>query len=186
MNNKISEQELYILSFYRASELAGGLLFGKIAFHTEIDELRIPLTRHAAEEVEHGWLWTKAIMDLGLVPLKVTETYQSEYGKEFGMPTSLLEILCLTQVLEKRVVQHFAEHLKKPNLHPVIAKTLHDMVEDETYHLDWIKKKLDAHSEKNGHEEVDLLMKRLHEVDEIVYNRIMENQKIKGYIKQHD
>ncbi len=181
--NNISEQELYILSFYRASELAGGLLFGKIAFHTDIDELRIPLTRHAAEEVEHGWYWTKAIKDLGLIPMKVTQTYQTEYGKEFGMPTSLLEVLCLTQVLEKRVVDHFNVHLNRPDTHPIIADTLKKMLDDESHHLSWIKVRLDKYSAEHGSEEVDNLMKRLHDIDDKVYNRLKTDERFKGFIE---
>jgi demethoxyubiquinone hydroxylase (CLK1/Coq7/Cat5 family) len=182
-NNNISEQELYILSFYRASELAGGLLFGKIAFHTDIDELRIPLTRHAAEEVEHGWYWTKTIKDLGLIPIKVTRTYQTEYGKEFGMPTSLLEILCLTQVLEKRVVDHFTIHLNRPNTHPIIAETLQGMLDDESHHLNWIKVRLDKYSEEHGPKEVDTLMKHLHEIDDKVYKIFKTDERFSGFLK---
>ena len=99
----ISNEELYILSYYRAGELAGSILFGRLAFHTEVDSLRSPLTHHCLEEAEHAWVWTKAIKDLGGTPIKVTHTYQTEYGRAFGMPKNILEVLCLTQVLEKRV-----------------------------------------------------------------------------------
>ena len=177
MQTPITDQELFVLSFYRASELAGGLLLGKVAFHTDIDELRSPLTRHAAEEVEHGWLWTKAIREMGLIPLKVTHTYQTEYGREFGMPTTMLEILCLTQVLEKRVLTHFDTHLKKTGLHPVVAATLKTMIADESGHLDWIKVKLDAYSADGHTAEVEALMKRLLDIDKIAYDRLCADER---------
>src|SRR3989338_9989623 len=100
----VSKEELYILSYYRAGELAGAVLFGRMAIVTDIDEIRILITKHCLEEAKHGWIWTKTIQDLGHIPLKVTNVYQTEYGKEFGMPKNTLEILCLTQVLEKRVL----------------------------------------------------------------------------------
>ena len=46
----ISRDELEVLSFYRASELAGSVLFGRLALQTTIDELRGPLTRHCLED----------------------------------------------------------------------------------------------------------------------------------------
>ncbi len=181
MEQQIGDQELFILSFYRASELAGGLLLGKIAFHTDIDELRSPLTRHAAEEVEHGWLWTKTIRELGLIPLKVTQTYQTEYGRAFGIPTSMIEILGLTQTLEKRVLSHFDFHLNKPNLHPTVKATLEKMIADETGHLSWIKVKLDAYANSGHADEVDALMKKLQEVDNTAYQRLCEDVRFKTF-----
>src|SRR3989344_7163057 len=120
----ISDQELFVLSYYRASELAGAMLFGRLAFHTSIDAYRVPLTEHSMEEAQHAWLWTKAIRDLGHTPLKVTHTYQTEYGKLFGMPQNILEIFCLTQVFEKRTLDQFTKHLNLPNTHPLIKKAL--------------------------------------------------------------
>lgn len=184
MEQQISNEELFILSFYRASELAGGLLLGKIAFHTDIDELRSPLTRHAAEEMEHGWLWTKAIRELGLTPLKVTHTYQTEYGREFGMPVQMIEILGLTEVLEKRVLSHFNLHLQKKNLHPVVKTTLQKMIDDEAGHLSWIKAKLDAHAADGHAQEVDELMKRLCAVDEAAYMRLCRDERFANFFNE--
>lgn len=169
----VSELELYILSYYRASELAGSVLFGRLALHTNIDGVRAQLTRHCFEEAEHAWLWTKAITELGSVPQKVTNTYQTEYGKEFGMPQNTLEIFCLTQVLEKRALGHFELHLARPNNHPVIARTLEKMIEDEKGHLSWIRKELDKHSARFGAEEVDSILARLEDIDRSVAKRLL-------------
>ena len=169
----ISSEEHYILSYYRASELAGSLLMGRMAFHTTIDELRAPLTHHCAEEAEHAWLWTKTIKDLGLTPLKVTTTYQTELGKEFGMPTSIIEVLCLTQVFEKTVLKHFAKHLQTPHTHERIKQTLKKMLDDEVGHIGWIRKKLDEYSKKNGAAEVDALMSRIEEIDIKIYQKLI-------------
>ena len=71
----ISAKEHYILSYYRAGELSGSLLMGRLAMHTTIDAIRIPLTRHCMEEAQHAWLWTQTIEKLGMRPLKVTDTF---------------------------------------------------------------------------------------------------------------
>lgn len=179
--SNISEQELYILSYYRACELAGAILFGKIALHSDIDEVRIPLTEHCLEEAEHAWRWTKAIHDLGYIPVKVSHAYQSEYGKEFGMPKNILEIFCLTQVFEKRTLEHFHMHLNMPNVHPMVKDALRKMIDDETGHVGWIRQELDKYSQENGKEEVDKVMKELEEIDERVYSRIITSSPFKEF-----
>ena len=169
----LSDTEHYILSYYRASELAGSILFGKIALHTNIDEIRVPLTAHCLEEAEHAWLWTQTIYHCDRVPLKVTQTYQTEYCKAFGMPKNTLEVLCLTQVLEKRVLSHFQKHLALPNTQPIIQKTLRKMIQDEQGHIGWIRKELDKYGRAQGTDEVERIMKELKAIDQRVYERIL-------------
>jgi len=93
---EISENELWLLSYYRASELAGGLLMGRLASETDDDDLRVRLTEHCAEETRHAWAWTECILKVGGTPKKVSETYQSRYHAAVGNPTNLLEVLALT------------------------------------------------------------------------------------------
>ncbi|MEK6968235.1 MAG: hypothetical protein AABX51_06395 [Nanoarchaeota archaeon] len=178
----ITKEDLYILSYYRASELAGALLFGKLAMITEIDDIRIPMTRHCAEEAEHAWLWTKAIKDLGEIPIKVTKTYQTHYGAAIGIPKNMLEIFCLTQILEKRVVKHFSMHLTMPKLNPVVKKVLIKMVDDEKYHLDWVKEKLDEYSEADK-KTLEKTMKKFIEVDKQTYKELSLREPFKTYFK---
>ncbi len=177
----ISKDELYVLSYYRAGELAGSVLFGRLALHTTIDSIRIPLTKHCLEEAEHAWLWTKTIEDLGCTPVRVTQTYQTEYGREFGMPKSMLQIFCLTQILERRVLMQFDRHLKRPDTHPLIVKTLQKMIEDETEHLGWIWRELKAHSRENGDGEVEETMRELKAIDKRVYDRLALGSPFKEY-----
>jgi len=179
----ISGQELYLLSFYRASELAGSLLFGKLAFHTTIDELRAPLTHHCLEEAEHAWLWTQTIQELGETPMKVTRTYQAEYGREFGMPQDTLELLCLTQVLEKRVLSHFEAHLRAPGTHPVIQRTLQKMLDDEIGHIGWVRKKLDTYAESGRAERLEDVMARLEEIDRRAYQRLVLDSEYRRFFE---
>ena len=170
---EISENDLWILSYYRESELAGGLVMGRLARETDDDDLRVHLTEHCAEEAHHAWLWTETILKVGGTPKRVAETYQTRYYAEIGMPASLLEILTLTQVFERRVIRHFRAHLKWPNVHPAVADTLHRMIEDEVGHLSWVKDRLDRYAAERGEAVVAETMRRFTEVDERVYEAAM-------------
>ena len=143
---EISENDLWILSYYRESELAGSLVMGRLARETDDDDLRVHLTEHCAEEAHHAWLWTETILKVGGTPKRVAETYQARYYVEIGTPTSLLEILALTQVFERRVIRHFRAHLKWANTHPLVAKTLQRMIDDEVGHINWVKDRLDRYA----------------------------------------
>ena len=177
----ISRDELYILSYYRASELAGALLFGKLAMHTTLDDVRIPMTQHCCEEAQHAWLWTDTIRRLGHTPLKITRTYQNEYSTQFGMPRNTLEVFCLTQVFERRTTRHFQRHLALPGVHPAVQETLQKMIADEVGHIGWIKRELDAYSAVHGPDEVDALIARLETIDERVYGRLLSESPYREY-----
>jgi len=170
---EISENDLWILSYYRESELAGGLIMGRLARETDDDDLRVHLTEHCAEETNHAWLWTQTILAVGGTPKRVAETYQTRYYAEIGMPTSLLEMLTLTQVFERRVVRHFRAHLKWPGTHPAVAETLRRMIADEVGHISWVKDRLDRYAAEKGEAIVADTMRRFTEVDERVYEAAM-------------
>lgn len=176
----LDQTELHVLSYYRACELAGSILFGRLAFQTQIDEIRIPMTQHCLEEAEHAWLWTQTIQDLGAVPTKVTQVYQTEFGKAYGMPGSMLEIFCLTQVFEKRTLEHFGRHLKLSNVRPEVAATLQKMIDDEAGHIGWIAKKLAEHEDQ---EAVAQIMETLRAIDEKIYVEIMSQEPYASYFK---
>ncbi len=171
---EISENELWLLSYYRESELAGGLLMGRLAQETDDDDLRVRLTQHCAEEAGHAWAWTQCILRVGGAPKKVSETYQSRYHAAVGNPTTLLEVLALTQVFERRVVRHFRAHISWPGTHPEIKRTLQQLIEEETGHIRWVKDRLDAYAAANGQAVVDEMMERYKRVDEEVYNGLKQ------------
>jgi acyl carrier protein len=170
---EISENDLWILSYYRESELAGSLVMGRLARETDDDDLRVHLTEHCAEEAMHAWLWTDTILKVGGTPKRVAETYQTRYYAEIGTPTSLLEILALTQVFERRVIKHFRAHLKWPNTHPAVAATLQRMIEDEVGHISWVKDRLDRYAAEKGEAIVAETMRRFTEIDQRVYDAAM-------------
>jgi acyl carrier protein len=171
---QITENELWLLSYYRESELAGSLLMGRLARETDDDDLRVRLTEHCAEEARHAWAWTETILKVGGTPKRVSETYQSRYHAAVGNPSNLLEVLALTQIFERRVVRHFRAHLSWPGTHPEVAKTLQQLIDEEAGHIRWVKDRLDAYAATNGEAVVKEMLDRFKQIDEQVYNELKQ------------
>ncbi len=169
---QITENELWLLSYYRESELAGALLMGRLARETDDDDLRVRLTDHCAEEASHAWAWTETILRVGGKPRRVSETYQSRYHAAVGNPSSLLEVLALTQIFERRVVRHFRAHLSWPGTHPEVARTLQQLIDEEVGHIRWVKDRLDAHASTHGESVVEEMLGRFQRIDEQVYSEL--------------
>jgi acyl carrier protein len=171
---QITRNELWLLSFYRESELAGALIMGRLAQQTEDDDLRVRLTEHCAEEARHAWAWTETILEVGGTPQRVTETYQSRYHALLGDPSSVLEVLALSQIFERRVVRHFRAHLSWPGTHPAVKRTLQQLIDDEVGHIRWVKDRLDAYAASHGDSVVKEMLERFQRVDDQVYAQLSE------------
>lgn len=171
---EITDNELWLLSYYRESELAGALLMGRLARETDDDDLRVRLTEHCAEEARHAWAWTETILKVGGTPRRVSETYQSRYHTAVGNPSNLLEVLALTQIFERRVVRHFKAHLSWPGTHPEVARTLQQLIDEEVGHIRWVKDRLDAHAATHGESVVNEMLDRFRRIDEQVYNELKQ------------
>lgn len=171
---EIDENELWLLSYYRASELAGALVMGRLAAQTDDDELRVRLTEHCAEEANHAWLWTRTILEVGGTPRRVAETYQTRYLAEIGPPVTTLEVLALTQVFERRVMRHFRDHLRRPGTHPAVARTLRRMIAEEVGHIGWVKERLERCARATGTAAVVEVQRRYAAVDGKIYAELTE------------
>lgn len=179
----INDDELQVLSFYRASELAGAMLLGSLAQQTGNDQLRAPLTEQMAEEARHAWIFTDLIVQLGATPLRVTRTYQSEVGKVFGMPQNMLDVLCLTQVLEVEVLEHYVRHASMPDLNPAVRSALETVIADEEGHVGWIAAELDEYSSRHGREKVDDAMARAATARDRVFEELFSTEQARRYFK---
>lgn len=169
---QITERELTLLNFYRASELQGGLILGRLVQHVRDPDLILRLTSHSAEEVLHAQLWTETIIDVGGRPAPATDTYQSRYATAIGTPTSLLEVLALTQVFERGVYRHFMLHLRRPGTHPRVQGTLRRMLADERGHLSWVKDWLDSQTGARR-STIPALLRRYTAVDADIRKQLM-------------
>jgi rubrerythrin len=172
----ISESELWVLSYYRASELAGALLFGRLARRTRNDELRVFLTQHFAEEAHHAWLWTETIGRVGKTPLPLTETYQSAYGREIGLPSSMPEVLLLTEVFEGRIRFQFQRHAAMPDVHEVVKQTLLQMLDEEEKHVGWVMQRLEEYA-ASGEIDLPRLREQYQRIDERIYGEVVQYER---------
>src|SRR5207244_5261114 len=107
------------LSFYRTSEISGSLFFGRLARSMKPGPIQRDMTKHFSDEALHAWYWTSCIENLGAQPLKLREAYQDQYLAAAGMPANLMEILAITQIFERRVVNQYARHSRLSNVDPV-------------------------------------------------------------------
>lgn len=168
---QITEVELGLLNFYRASELHGGLILGQVARRTRDGALALELLKHSAEETEHARVWTQAILAVGGGVHPVRDTYQTRYARAIGGQIGVLHVLALTQVFERRVYQHFIAHLRRPGTHPVVKAALRQMIEEEKDHLSWVKQWLDRQAERRG-EMVYATMRKYAEIDRLIYDEL--------------
>src|SRR4051794_27971991 len=127
---ELSAEDEWLLSFYRTSEISGALFFGRIARSLKPGPTQRDMTRHFADEAQHARYWTNCIEDVGARALKLDAAYQDQYISAVGLPANLMEILAITSVFERRVVNQYARHLRVPHLHlhPAVKHTLDTIV----------------------------------------------------------
>jgi len=144
-------RELWLLAFYRNSELHGALLMGRLARAYSDPVLAANLTRHCATEARHAAMLTEALAALGSAIDLETGTIQSHYGEAGGIPTELADLLVLSEILEKRVLASYRAHLQRDDVSTVARRTLEaivtEMEEEEDGndpHAGWIDRALDG------------------------------------------
>lgn len=126
------------LNWYRQSELEGALLLGRMVRYADDPLVIGELTRHAADEARHAWLWERAITDSGIPHVRILRSYQSFYADEGVVPQRLAEVLALTHVFERRVDREFSEEISDAGLPRAVARTFKALLRDEQRHLGWI------------------------------------------------
>ncbi len=173
MTEKLKENELWLLSFYRTSEISGALFFGRLCKSLRPSQIQHDMTKHFSDEAVHSWLWTDCIASMGAQPLKLSDSYQDQYLSVAGMPANVMEILALTHVFEKRVIRQYALHSRVPDLNPAISSTLSKIMDDEHWHLSWVHDALVGMEAEFGKEYIEQTVKRFWDADQEVYKRTM-------------
>ena len=163
------DTQRWLLSYYRTSEISGALFFGRLARAQPPGEIQQDLTRHFADEAQHARYWTDCIAELGGHPLRLNGAYQDQYLAAAGMPANLMEVLAITSVFERRVVNQYARHLALPELEPAIARTLTKIMEDERWHIFWVREALHELEKDYGHDHVVATVRRFQQADREVY-----------------
>ncbi len=165
----LSDDELFVLSFYRSSEINGSLFFGRLARALKPSPIQHDLSRHFADEAQHAWYWTDCIDRLGARPLKLGDAYQDRYLEAAGLPMNMMEVLAITLVFERRVINQYAKHQAVPDLHPEVAATIERIMEDERWHVQWVRDALAGLEERFGKEHVEATLRRYRSADQEVY-----------------
>jgi hypothetical protein len=170
----LHENDLWILSFYRTSEISGALFFGRLAKSLRPGPIQRDLTKHFSDESLHAWYWTECLEKLGARPLRLDRSYQDLYIEAAGLPANIMEILAVTQVFEKRVIGQYSRHSALPGLQPEIRETLRRIMEDEKWHIEWIRDALKALEPEYGADLVQATLRRYGEADREVYARTVD------------
>ncbi len=166
---QISDDELFLLSFYRTSEINGSLFFGRLARVLRPSPIQHDLSKHFADEAAHAWYWTDCIDRLGARPMKLSEAYQDQYLEAAGLPMNLMEVLAITLVFEGRVIGQYRQHSELTGVHPEIRTTIARIMEDERWHLQWVREALAGLEPKYGKEEIETTLARNRAADREVY-----------------
>ena len=165
-----SEDE-WLLSFYRTSEISGALFFGRIAKSLRPGRTQEDMTRHFADEAQHARYWTNCIEEMGAKALKLNAAYQDQYISAVGLPANLMEVLAITQVFERRVVNQYYKHLNVPGLHPAVESTLKLIVGDEKWHIEWVREALKDMEPEYGRDHIAGTLKRMVDADREIYQK---------------
>lgn len=165
----VNERESWLLNFYRNSELHGALLMGRLARTVTDPDVLVPATRHCATEARHATILTETLHAIGAAIDPRIETVQEHYAAKGGVPTALVDVLVLSEVLERRVLTTYRAHVARPGTPAEIARTLGDILremeaEDHGEKGSWIEHAL----ERRPREQVEAAEQRWRAVDEAV------------------
>jgi hypothetical protein len=168
----VAENELWLLSYYRSSEINGALFFGRVA-RTVRGPLQVDVTHHFSDEANHASYWTQCIANLGHTAIKQNRSYQDQYMEAVGAPASLMEVMAITQVFEKRVIGQYHRHLRLPGTHPEVRQTIERIMRDERWHVKYVKEALAAMAGRYGRELIEETLARYTAADEEVYAKTL-------------
>jgi bacterioferritin (cytochrome b1) len=171
---KLSDNERWLLSFYRTSEISGSLFFGRLARSMRPGPVQCDMTKHFADEAQHAYYWTECIQHFGEEPYKLSLSYQDQYVSACGIPANLMEVLAITQIFEKRVINQYAKHIRVPGLQPKITQTIERIMEDEKWHIQWVRDALKAMEPKWGKDYIDETKRKFRDADQEVYEKTMK------------
>ncbi|MBW3626186.1 MAG: ferritin-like domain-containing protein [Actinobacteria bacterium] len=165
----LADDERWLLSYYRTSEINGSLFFGRLARALKPSPIQHDLTKHFADEAQHAWYWTDCLDRLGTRPIKLSEAYQDQYLEAVGLPANLMEIMAITLVFERRVINQYAKHLSVADVRVEVRETIGRIMEDERWHVQWVRDALTGMEEQFGKDHITDTLRRYREADQEVY-----------------
>jgi demethoxyubiquinone hydroxylase (CLK1/Coq7/Cat5 family) len=170
----LSDNERWLLSYYRSSEISGAMFFARLAKSIRDPAIQRDMTKHFADESQHAWYWSDCLEQLNTKPIRVHDAYQDQYFEAVGLPANLMEVLAITQVFERRTINHYAHHGKTPGTHALIRATIGKIMDDEGWHLAWVSAALRGMEPEYGSEHVRQTLARFLRADEEVYGKVLK------------
>ena len=92
-----------------------------------------------------------------------------QYLAAAGMPVNIMEILAITQVFERRVINQYAVHGRADGIPELVKSTIDRIVEDEKWHIEWIREALKGMEDQYGAETIKDTLRRYTLADREVY-----------------
>lgn len=144
----LTDRELWLVNFYRNSELHGALLMGRLARTVSDNTLLVEMTAHCATEARHAAMLSRTIAAAGGRLDPTIAPIQERYSDEGGVPAALVDILVLSETLERRVRDSYHRHLSRESPHPAVRETLDSIVAEMeakcgAEHAGWIDQAID-------------------------------------------
>jgi bacterioferritin (cytochrome b1) len=174
MNKKA--YDILLFSYYRDAELRGADLILRLINRPDTAELQENLARHLADETNHAWLWTERIHALGGAPVRIEDGYHRHLRRKAGVPSTLLELLALTYVVEERSGKRYEEHATRPDVDADTLKALHEMRVDEDWHLAWVGDALKELGKKEGNEKLAAALSRYRAAETEAFAELLVNE----------
>ena len=172
-DNALPDDEHWVLSYYRMSEINGSLFFGRLARALKPSPIQHDLTKHFADEAQHAWYWTDCLERLGSPPIKLSDAYQDQYLEAAGLPVNMMEILAITLVFERRVINQYARHLAAPSVRREVKETIDRIMQDERWHVQWVRDALTGMEARYGKDTIADTLRRFKEADREVYAKTL-------------
>ncbi|BBA97112.1 hypothetical protein RVR_2710 [Actinacidiphila reveromycinica] len=169
---RLSENELWIASFYRSSEMSGAMFFGRVA-RTIRGPLQKDVTHHFADESAHASYWTNCIDSLDQRAIPMRDAYQDRYMDAVGVPASLMEVMAITLVFEKRTIGHYNQHLREANTPAPVRATIEKIMLDERWHVRYVREALQDMEQRYGKQEIEDTLARYTAADVEIYGKAM-------------
>jgi rubrerythrin len=167
----LTENERWLLSYYRTSEISGAMFFARLAKSIRDPEIQRDLTGHFADEAQHARYWSDCLEQLGSKPIRLGDAYQDQYFDAIGVPVNMMEVLTITKVFEARTINHYAGHGKRENAHPLVRDTIGKIMKDEGWHLKWVSAALARMEAEYGSDHVRATYERFQRADQEIYDK---------------
>lgn len=170
----LTENERWLLSYYRTSEISGAMFFARLAKSVRDPEIQRDLTGHFADEAQHARYWSDCLEQLDSKPIRLGDAYQDQYFEAIGVPVNLMEVLSITKVFEARTINHYAGHSKRSDIHPLVRNTIGKIMADEGWHLKWVSAALTRMEPEYGRDHVRETFARFQRADEEIYVKTLK------------